>query len=102
MGPFRNNYGIGSSPVVFGETVFVVCEQYKYSFLVAVNKRTGKVRWRAERPTMDVSYVTPVIYSDRSEVVILGSASLDASTRKQERFAGPCHCRADCRYRCLC
>ena len=78
LGPFRNNYGIGSSPVVFGENVFVVCEQYKYSFLVAVNKRTGKLRWRAERPTMDVSYVTPVIYSDRGEVVLLGSASLDA------------------------
>ncbi len=55
--------GPGASPVMNGNLLFLQCDdsEYKGSHLVAIDKRTGKQVWRAERKELFVSFSTPVI-----------------------------------------
>lgn len=81
MGPFRNYYGMSASPILAGDTLLIVCDQAHGSFLLAVDKDTGKELWRRERPARVESYTTPVLYPDSvhpETVVISGSKWLDA------------------------
>ena len=49
LGPFRNFYSIAASPVLGGNTLYMLCDQVEGSFLVAVDKNTGKEKWRRNR-----------------------------------------------------
>lgn len=62
LGPFNNVNGHGSSPIVYKDLVILVCDQDSDSYLVALDKNTGKTRWRVNRPEVTRSYVTPVIF----------------------------------------
>jgi outer membrane protein assembly factor BamB len=62
LGPFTNSMGLGSSPIVSGEQVLLVVDQMAESFIVAVDSRSGQVRWRAPRPESD-SWATPLLYN---------------------------------------
>ncbi len=62
IGPFNNPFGLGSSPVLVGDTLLISCDQESGSFFLAVDKNTGKTRWRVERPEFTRGFSTPVIY----------------------------------------
>jgi outer membrane protein assembly factor BamB len=58
-----------------------VCDQDAGAFLLAVDKKTGRVRWRAERPHAQRGYATPVLYQPPGgslQVLVAGSYQLDA------------------------
>ncbi|MCP3960539.1 MAG: PQQ-binding-like beta-propeller repeat protein [bacterium] len=81
LGPFRNYYGIASSPVLAGDRLFLLCDQAEGSFLLAVDKDTGKEVWRKNRPARLESYSTPILYPDASSpsaLVVAGSRWVDA------------------------
>ncbi len=80
LGPFDNFYGMGSSPVVAGDLVLLLCDQVDGSFLLALDKESGEPRWRAERPGRIESYTTPVLYpaDEPSSVLAFGSGWIDA------------------------
>ena len=81
LGPFRNFYGMTASPVLAGDKLLLVCDQNSDSFLLAVDKNTGKQIWRQERPARSLSYTTPILYPDAEsprEVIVLGDQWLDA------------------------
>jgi hypothetical protein len=42
LGPFLNFYGIAASPILAGDRLIMICDQSQGSFLVAVNKDTGR------------------------------------------------------------
>jgi outer membrane protein assembly factor BamB len=77
LGPFVNNYGMGTSPVVHGNSVFLQCDQVRGSYLVAVNKRNGAIRWRKDRPSAIEGWSTPVVAPDGRHLVTLGSSGLE-------------------------
>jgi outer membrane protein assembly factor BamB len=80
LGPFNSFYGMGGSPVLAGNTLVMVCDQRANSFIVAVDARNGKVRWKTNRNNFE-GYSTPVVYKPKSgpnQVIVLGSATLDA------------------------
>ena len=62
LGPFNNVNGHGSSPILAGDRLILVCDGDTDPYLLAVDKDTGKVSWRTERPETTRSYVTPAIY----------------------------------------
>jgi outer membrane protein assembly factor BamB len=63
LGPFNNMNGAGSSPIVFRDLVFLVLDQDSPgSYLLAVDKNTGKPRWKTNRPEATRSYITPAVY----------------------------------------
>ncbi len=61
MGPFNNVYGIGASPILVDDVVVIVIDQDKKSFVAAVGKNDGKVRWQKPRPEALSGSSTPVI-----------------------------------------
>jgi outer membrane protein assembly factor BamB len=81
LGPFVNNYGMASSPMVDGEDVLLQCDQARDSFLLAVDKRSGATRWRTGRPSTIEGWSTPIVVRERGEVVTLSSSGLEAFDR---------------------
>jgi outer membrane protein assembly factor BamB len=86
LGPFDNIYGMGASPVIVGELVLLSVDQSTSSYLLAVDKRTGRERWRTPRPEAKSGHATPIVWTDptgRAQVLLPGSFLLtgyDAQT----------------------
>jgi len=80
LGPFNNPFGHGSSPILAGDLVLQACDQDAGSYLVAVEKKTGRVRWNTPRRHAQRGYATPVLHQRASglQVLLAGSYQLDA------------------------
>jgi outer membrane protein assembly factor BamB len=76
LGPFNNPFGHGASPILAGDTLLMNCDQDTNSFLLAIDKNTGRTRWRAERAHAQRGYATPVLYraSDGTQQVIVAGS----------------------------
>jgi outer membrane protein assembly factor BamB len=61
LGPFKNVYGMAVSPVLVDDVVVLVVDQDKDSFIVAVNRSDGKVRWWKPRPEALSGASTPAV-----------------------------------------
>src|SRR5437764_1394170 len=59
LGPFLNPFGHGASPILTGNMLLMNCDQDVNSFLLAVEKNTGRVIWRTPRPLAQRGYSTP-------------------------------------------
>ena len=80
-GPFRNFYGVAASPVIVADTLVLVCDQVRGSFILGLDTETGEERWRSARPGRIESYATPVTWSGADGVpvvLVLGSRWIDA------------------------
>jgi outer membrane protein assembly factor BamB len=76
LGPFNNVNGHGSSPVVVDGLVLLICDQDTGSYLLALDAKTGKQRWRTERPEVTRGYATPGVYRPRNgpvELIVPGA-----------------------------
>ncbi len=81
LGPFNNANGHGASPILWRDRLFLVCDQDSGSFIVAVEKESGKILWRVERPEVTRAYSTPVVYEPKSgpaELIVPGAFLLTA------------------------
>ena len=98
-GRFGLNWGYASSPLLYEDSLYVqVLHGMKTrdpSYILRIDKKTGKTRWRVERPTLAISespdsYSTPQLlkYSDRAEIVVLGGDCVTSPTRKPARRCG--------------
>lgn len=72
MGPFKNDFGAGSSPIVVDDRVLLCQDHDTDSFLMAVDKRSGAILWKADRSEFPRNYCTPVIWNvnGRKQIVI--------------------------------
>ena len=70
----KHGHGEGSSPALYGDTLVVNFDQERDSFVVALDKRSGKERWKIPRPE-DTSWATPIIveHGGKPQVVISGT-----------------------------
>lgn len=81
LGPFDNAYGMGSSPVLAGDKVVLVCDQSHGSFAVAYSQATGKQVWKTPRPEAVSGHSTPIVYQPKggpTEIIAPGSFRMDA------------------------
>jgi outer membrane protein assembly factor BamB len=81
LGPFKNFYGMAGSPIIAGGAVVLVCDQQPGAFVIALDRSTGRVRWKTERPGMPIGWSTPIVFrpdATRAELIVLGSTRLDA------------------------
>jgi len=67
LGPFKAGHGFGASPILSGDLLIVPNEQEGESALVALDCRTGEVRWKIPRQTQ-ATYSTPCIYHGEGRV----------------------------------
>ena len=75
MGPFKNEFGAGSSPVIAGGRVLLCQDHDQGSFLLALDRRTGAVLWKTDRSEFLRGYCTPVLWDSagRKQIVIVGT-----------------------------
>ncbi len=75
----KHGHGEGSSPALFGETLVVNWDHEQGSFVLALDKRTGEERWRAERDEV-TSWTSPVIveHDGRAQVIVAGTNRIRA------------------------
>ena len=82
LGPFNMFYGFGASPILVDDKVILPVDQDNPgSFLIAVDKNSGRVRWKVDRPVVISGYSTPIIYSPKQgpkQIVVPESFQLSA------------------------
>lgn len=81
LGPFKNFYGMAGSPIIDGGMVVLVCDQQSKSFVIALDRSNGRLRWKTERPGMTVGWSTPMVFrpdAARADLIVLGTTRLDA------------------------
>lgn len=80
ISPFDVIWGHSSSPALFEDSLILLCDHAPVSYLLAVDKRTGKEKWRADRGKGKLSYSTPVVVTTASgpELIVNSSERVDA------------------------
>jgi outer membrane protein assembly factor BamB len=69
----RNEFGEGSSPALYKDTLFVVWDHQGASFIVALDKATGVERWRMPRDEID-SWATPLVVETGGRAQVITGA----------------------------
>jgi outer membrane protein assembly factor BamB len=73
---YQSQHGNGGSPVLYKDLLIVSCDGSDQAFVVALDKATGKTRWkRPRRYPFDQAYSTPLVIrvGERDEVVSVGA-----------------------------
>lgn len=82
LGPFNSFYGMAASPILAGDNVILPCDQDTNSFMVAVDKTSGRVRWKVDRPGIISGYSTPILYQPKDggglQIIVPESFQLSA------------------------
>jgi len=72
--PTRIDWGTGASPVLHGDRIYIVNDNEKSSFIVALDKKTGKELWKIDRDEKS-NWATPFIWENgkRTEIITTGT-----------------------------
>jgi outer membrane protein assembly factor BamB len=87
--PYASQHGSGGSPVLYGDLLIVSCDGHDAAYVVALDKRTGKIRWRTyRRRPFDQAYTTPLVIrvGDQDQIVSIGAyraAAYDPESGKE-------------------
>ncbi len=77
-GPFKGNHGVGSSPAQSDEALIVLVDHAGPSYLLSIEKATGKNVWKKDRKSR-TSWSTPIVASgaDGPEILISSNGSAE-------------------------
>ena len=85
----KYQWGFASSPVLYGERVFVQCDIQDQSFVAALDANTGEDVWRVER-TEEPTWGTPTVHENgrggRAQLILNGyhhSGAYDIETGEE-------------------
>jgi len=78
--PFELDWGHGSSPALYRDLLILLCDHVPASYLLALDKKTGKEKWKADRGKGVRSYSTPTIAHGPGgdELIVNASERIDA------------------------
>jgi outer membrane protein assembly factor BamB len=76
IAPYKFDVAIGTSPVLYRDSVLLQCDQVeKSSRLLAFDCKTGEVQWEKKRPNVNFSHSTPVLAEVKGKRQLLVAAS---------------------------
>jgi len=82
VGQVNMFYGFGASPILVDDKVILPVDQDNpSSYMIAVDKNSGRLRWKVERPVVISGYSTPIIYQPKQgakQIVVPESFQLSA------------------------
>ena len=87
--PYASQHGSGGSPTLHGDLLIFSGDGHYEAWVIALDKRTGDVKWKTERrKPFDQAYTTPLVISvnGRDQVVSVGAyraAAYDVETGKE-------------------
>ncbi len=70
----RMNFGEGSSPALYGDKIVVTWDHEGQSFIIALDKKTGKDIWKVDRDE-GTSWASPFIVESSGKPQVITSAS---------------------------
>lgn len=80
LGEYETGFGIGFTPLLYKNTLYIPYLQQKTSLVAAIDAASGKVKWTTPRATSAEeeskdAYSSPCVieYPDRAEIVICGA-----------------------------
>ncbi|MFP6667587.1 MAG: PQQ-binding-like beta-propeller repeat protein, partial [Pirellulales bacterium] len=62
LGPFKGGHGPAGSPIVFEELVIFCNDHEGLSFLLGIDRITGRQRWKVARTGRRACYTTPCVF----------------------------------------
>ena len=86
---YDSQHGNGGSPVLYRDMLIVSCDGSDNAFVAAIDKETGKIRWKtSRRQPWDQAYTTPLVIrvGDRDQLVSVGAyraAAYDPESGKE-------------------
>jgi outer membrane protein assembly factor BamB len=80
MGPFQDEYGAGSSPILVDGKVLLNQDHDTDSFLIAIDGSTGRTVWKTPRPDAVRSYSTPAVWFRGGDKELLVAGALELSS----------------------
>jgi outer membrane protein assembly factor BamB len=88
MGPFQDEFGSGSSPILVDGKLILNEDHDINSFLMAIDAKSGETVWKTPREGFTRSYSTPVVWTagDKRQLVVAGALQLagyDLQTGRQ-------------------
>jgi outer membrane protein assembly factor BamB len=82
LGPFNMFYGFGASPILVDDKLILPVDQDNpTSYLIAVDRNNGRIRWKVDRPVVISGYSTPIVYQPKrgsKQIIIPESFQLSA------------------------
>jgi outer membrane protein assembly factor BamB len=87
--PYASQHGAGGSPTLHKDLLIFSGDGHYEAWVVALDKHTGKVRWKTERrKPFDQAYTTPLVITvaGRDQVVSVGAyraSAFDAETGRE-------------------
>jgi outer membrane protein assembly factor BamB len=73
-----NNVGLAASPVLWKEVLIVPLDNAGESFAAGIDTRTGRNRWRVERPR-GINWITPAVFSCAGRPAVLFQSGKEAT-----------------------
>ena len=79
-GAFDIQWGHSSSPALFQDTLILLCYHPGSSYLLALDKRTGAVKWKADKAPGIESYSSPIVAAGPNgpELIVNSSVGVEA------------------------
>jgi outer membrane protein assembly factor BamB len=79
--PYQSQHGAGGSPILYGDLLILSGDGPDTAFVVALDKRTGKVKWKTNRRyPHDQAYTTPLVIraGGRDQLISIGAFRVGA------------------------
>jgi outer membrane protein assembly factor BamB len=85
---FNTPWGHGCSPVLYKEVLILLCDHAQKSYLLALDKSTGKERWKVDRGQGRISHSTPLVVEgpEGDELIVNSSERIDAYNPENGEF----------------
>jgi len=86
---YESQHGAGGSPIIYGDLLILSCDGSDAAFVVALDKRTGKEKWKTNRRyPYAQAYTTPIVITsgERDQIVSIGAfraAAYDPASGKE-------------------
>ncbi len=76
----KNPFGFGASPILDGDSVYLLRDVVGLSTLSCWNAETGQRKWEVPRPEIGVNYSSPYVWKRNgvTEIVVGGSGKLES------------------------
>ena len=78
VGEFVSAHGFNACPILYRDLVIVNGDHDGNAYLAALDRQTGKLRWKIDRENKTRSYATPIIRTigGREQMILCGSKSV--------------------------
>jgi outer membrane protein assembly factor BamB len=79
-GAFDIQWGHASSPVIYQDSLILLCYHNPASYLLALDRRTGAVKWKVDKPAGQESYSSPIVVQGPSgaELIVNSNSGVES------------------------